>query len=61
MSRLPHVIWLRAVEAAARHSSFSAAAEELGPTPAAVRQHIRLLEQHLGVSPFKRLPHGVSP
>lgn len=60
MSRLPHVTWLRAFEAAARHSSFSGAAEELGLTPAAVSQHIRLLEQHLGVSLFKRLPHGVS-
>lgn len=59
MSRLPHVTWLRAFEAAARHSSFSAAAEELGLTPAAVSQHIRLLEQHLGVNLFKRLPHGV--
>lgn len=59
MSRLPHVTWLRAFEAAARHSSFSGAAEELNLTPAAVSQHIRLLEQHLGVNLFKRLPHGV--
>ncbi len=60
MSRLPHVIWLRAFEAAARHSSFSGAANELNLTPAAVSQHIRLLEKHLGVSLFKRLPHGVT-
>ncbi len=60
MSRLPHVIWLRAFEAAARHSSFSAAAEDLNLTPAAVSQHIRLLEQHLGVNLFTRLPHGVA-
>ncbi|QEW18250.1 Gcv operon activator [Marinibacterium anthonyi] len=59
MSKLPHVTWLRAFEAAARHSSFSSAAEELGLTPAAVSQHIRLLEQHLGVNLFKRLPRGV--
>lgn len=59
MSKLPHVTWLRAFEAAARYSSFSSAADELNLTPAAVSQHIRLLEQHLGVSLFKRLPHGV--
>lgn len=60
MSRLPHVIWLRAFEAAARHNSFSGASQELNLTPAAVSQHIRLLEEHLGVSLFKRLPHGVA-
>ncbi|MBB5516749.1 LysR family glycine cleavage system transcriptional activator [Rubricella aquisinus] len=60
MSKLPHVTWLRAFEAAARHSSFSGAAEELNLTPAAVSQHIRLLERHLGVELFKRLPHGVT-
>ena len=60
MSKLPHITWLRAFEASARHSSFSAAAEELGLTPAAVSQHIRLLEQHLGVELFKRLPRGVT-
>lgn len=60
MSNLPHVTWLRAFEAAARHSSFSGAADELNLTPAAVSQHIRLLEKHLGVDLFKRLPHGVT-
>ncbi|OUD08408.1 hypothetical protein BVC71_12920 [Marivivens niveibacter] len=57
--RLPHLAWLRAFEAAARHSSFSDAAGELHLTPAAVSQQIRLLEQHLGVQLFKRLPRGV--
>jgi LysR family glycine cleavage system transcriptional activator len=56
--RLPHVTWLRAFEAAARHSSFSDAAMELGLTPAAVSQQIRLLEQHLGTPLFRRLPRG---
>lgn len=60
MAPLPHVTWLRAFEAAARHSSFSGAADELNLTPAAVSQHIRLLEKHLGVDLFKRLPHGVT-
>jgi LysR family glycine cleavage system transcriptional activator len=59
MTRLPHVTWLRAFEAAARHSSFTAAAEELNLTPAAVSQQIRLLEGHVGVQLFRRLPRGV--
>ena len=58
--RLPHLTWLRAFEAAARHSSFSDAAAELNLTPAAVSQQIRLLEQHLGIQLFYRLPRGVS-
>lgn len=57
--RLPHVTWLRAFEAAARHSSFSDAAVELNLTPAAVSQQIRLLEQYLNVPLFRRLPRGV--
>ena len=59
MRRLPHVTWLRAFEAAARHSSFTSAAEELNLTPAAVSQQIRLLEKHLGIQLFKRLAKGV--
>jgi len=59
-STLPHVTWLRAFEAAARHSSFAAAAQELNLTPAAISQQIRLLEKHLDVDLFKRLPHGVT-
>jgi LysR family glycine cleavage system transcriptional activator len=59
MRRLPHVTWLRAFEAAARHSSFSSAADELHLTPAAVSQQIRLLEKHLGIQLFKRLAKGV--
>ena len=60
LPRLPHVTWLRAFEAAARSSSFSAAASELGLTAAAVSQQIKLLEQHLGVRLLKRLPRGVA-
>jgi len=58
--KLPHVTWLRAFEAAARHRSFSAAADELGLTPAAVSQQIRLLEKHIDAPLFERLPRGVS-
>lgn len=59
MRRLPHVTWLSTFEAAARHGSFAAAADELGLTPAAVSQHIKLLEQTLQMKLFKRLPKGV--
>lgn len=55
MSRhLPPLNALRFFEAAARHSSFARAAEELHVTPAAVSQQIKLLEDHLGVVLFKR-------
>ncbi|MFT4794504.1 MAG: LysR family glycine cleavage system transcriptional activator [Dinoroseobacter sp.] len=60
MSKLPHMTWLRAFEAAARSSSFSAAAAELNLTPAAVSQQIKLLEKHLGEPLFRRLPRGVA-
>ncbi len=60
MRRLPHATWLRAFDAAARHSSFTAAADELHLTPAAVSQQIRLLEKQLGAELFKRLPKGVA-
>jgi hypothetical protein len=35
--RLPSLNWLRAFEAAARHTSFAEAAKELNVTPAAMR------------------------
>lgn len=57
---LPHPTWLRTFEAAARLSSFSAAADELGLTPAAVSQQMRLLEQRLNTTLFVRLPRGVA-
>lgn len=52
--------WLKTFDAAARHASFAAAAEELGLTAAAVSQQIRLLEAQLGASLFDRLPRGVA-
>jgi LysR family glycine cleavage system transcriptional activator len=60
MKDLPHTTWLRAFEAAARHGSFSAAAQELNLTPAAISQQIRLLEQHLETTLFVRLARGVT-
>ena len=59
MAVVPHAAWLRTFEAASRHGSFSAAADELGLTPAAVSQQIRLLEKHLKTTLFDRLPRGV--
>ncbi|WP_136661005.1 LysR substrate-binding domain-containing protein [Nitratireductor sp. XY-223] len=57
--QLPPVAWLRAFEAAARHSSFVAAANELNMTSAAISHQIRSLEKRLGFGLFERLPRGV--
>jgi LysR family transcriptional regulator, glycine cleavage system transcriptional activator len=56
---LPTLTWLRAFEAAARTSSFAAAAAELNLTSGAISYQIRALEAHLGFSLFERLPRGV--
>jgi DNA-binding transcriptional LysR family regulator len=45
---------LRAFEAAGRHGSFKAAAEELNVTQTAVSHMVRLLEEHLGFALFRR-------
>lgn len=60
MNNLPPLSWLRSFEVAARLNSFSAAANELNLTPAAVSQQIGLLEKRLGTTLFKRLPRGVA-
>jgi DNA-binding transcriptional LysR family regulator len=57
--RLPPLNALRAFEAAARHLSFSAAAEELNVTLSAVSHQIRHLEEVLGVPLFLRSPRGL--
>jgi len=57
---LPPLTALRAFEAAARHLSFSKAAEELFVTPAAVSQQIRSLEDYLGVQLFHRQSRGLA-
>jgi len=56
---LPNLGWLRSFEAAARTSSFAAAATELRVTAGAISYQIRALEAHLGFSLFERLPRGV--
>lgn len=50
---------LRVFDAAARHLSFTKAADELAVTPAAVGQQIRALEDVLGVILFRRAPKGL--
>jgi len=50
---------LRVLDAAARHLSFTRAADELAVTPAAVGQQIRALEETLGVILFRRLARGL--
>ncbi len=50
---------LRVLDAAARHLSFTRAADELAVTPAAVGQQIRALEDLLGVVLFRRTTKGL--
>lgn len=50
---------LRAFESAARHLSFTRAADELSVTPGAISQHIRLLEETIGSPLFKREAKGL--
>ena len=51
---LPPLNWLRAFEAAARHLSFTLAAQELNLTQSAISQHVRSLENFLGQNLFIR-------
>ena len=57
--RLPPLTALRAFDAAARHMSFTRAAEELNVTPAALSFQIKSLEEHLGAPLFHRLNRAV--
>ena len=50
---------LRVLDAAARHLSFTRAADELAVTPAAVGQQIRALEDTLGAVLFRRTTRGL--
>src|SRR3979411_1107488 len=51
---LPPLNGLRAFEAAARHMSFTDAADELSVTQAAISHQVRGLEQRLGLKLFVR-------
>lgn len=55
MKRLPPLNFVRVFECSARHGNLHRAAEELGVTPGAVSQQIRLLETNLGVPLFERM------
>lgn len=57
---LPSLNALAALEAAARHGSFARAAEELCVSAAAVSQHVRALEEQLGVSLFVRSARSIT-
>lgn len=59
-TRLPPLNALRAFEAAARHLSFRKAALELNVTPAAISHQIKLLEEDLGVTLFRRLTRAIA-
>ena len=54
MDRLPPLNAVRAFEAAARHSSITAAADELHVTPGAVSRQVHALEDFLGLALFER-------
>lgn len=56
---LPPLTAVRAFEAAARHASFTKAADELGMTQAAVSYQIKLLEERVGAPLFLRRPRQV--
>ncbi|WP_417209550.1 LysR family transcriptional regulator [Antarctobacter sp.] len=59
MRDLPHLVYLQAFEAAARHQSFTRAAAELNCTQAAISQRIRGLEQYFGRPLFHRKANGL--
>lgn len=59
MKRMPPLNFVRVFECSARHLNFRRAAEELGVTPGAVSQQIRMLEISLEVPLFERLPKGL--
>ncbi len=61
MPRLPPFMALRALEAAARHQSYSRAAEELHVTHGAVSHQIRRLEAELGAALFHRRGNAMEP
>ncbi|MEY2936643.1 MAG: hypothetical protein RL033_7392 [Pseudomonadota bacterium] len=57
---LPSLNAMQAFEVAARHSSFTKAAAELGVTQAAISHQVRALEQQLGSALFRRTPQRLT-
>lgn len=60
VARIPSLNGLKAFECAARHMSFTKAAEELNVTQTAISHQIRRLEEELGVRLFLRLKDGLA-
>nr|WP_176392399.1 transcriptional regulator GcvA [Sphingomonas sp. CDS-1] len=60
MSQLPPLSAVRVFEAAARLENFTAAAQELGMTQAAVSYQVKLLEERLGIGLFQRAGRKVA-
>ena len=58
--RLPPIAALRALEAAARHVSFTRAAHELNVTQSAISHQVKTLEDLWGLKLFKRTVRGVA-
>jgi LysR family glycine cleavage system transcriptional activator len=58
--KIPSLQALACFEAAARHESYTRAAQELALTQGAVSRQITALESFVGVALFKRTRHGVS-
>ena len=59
LRRLPPLNSLRAFEAAARHLSFTRAADELNVTPAAISHQVKALEESAGGPLFIRLTRAL--
>src|SRR5450830_469797 len=58
--KIPSTQALACFEAAARHESYTRAAQELALTQSAVSRQVTALEDFLGVALFRRTRHGVA-
>ena len=56
---IPSISVLRCFEAAAKHQSFTAAAEELGLTQSGVSRQVKELEDQIGATLFRREGRGI--
>lgn len=58
--KIPATHTLLCFEAAARHESYTRAAQELALTQSAVSRQVAALEEYLGQTLFQRTRHGVA-
>ncbi|MFT7059567.1 MAG: LysR family glycine cleavage system transcriptional activator [Pseudorhodobacter sp.] len=58
--KLPPLSWLRAFDVAARHLSFTLAAQDLNLTQAAISKQVKLLEHYLHEPLFHRKPRSLT-